>query len=100
MPFYEYECPRCGRFTAFARMARSREDIPCNVCGRAAQRRLSAPALRTLANGLRQAFDRSEASAHEPRTAAARPSGSRPHVHHHHGHSQAKPSRRPWMIGH
>jgi len=45
MPFYAYECDRCGPFEEFRSMARFAEPCDCPDCGEPAPRQLSVAAL-------------------------------------------------------
>jgi len=100
MPLYEYECSHCGGFSAFAAMADSQRDAICDRCGAAAQRRLSAAALRGTPRSLSRALDRSEASAHQPRVKSACSDGCRHDHRSGRAHTHAAGVDRPWMIGH
>lgn len=112
MPLYDYRCPHCGPFQAWAVMAESTAPAGCPDCGVLAPRRPMAPFLNTMNGARRQAQDRNERSAHEPQVMNAgelaglgRPRSGCSHVHGgHHGEGDAKPrlarSSRPWMVGH
>ena len=45
MPFYPYECERCGSFEEFRPMARFADPCECPHCGELAPRQLSVAAL-------------------------------------------------------
>lgn len=110
MPFYDYECPRCGHFTALRPMAESAQPSECESCGQHAPRAfVTAPAIAGMDAGRRNAMARNEKSAHSPmrsgerhgancgccglgkskKRAAASPPASK-----------SFPSARPWMISH
>ena len=44
MPTYEYRCPDGHEFERFAKMSESASELPCPVCGKPAERRLSGGA--------------------------------------------------------
>lgn len=67
MPLYDYACPGCGPFRAWATMARAAEPCACPGCGRGSPRQLAAPHLATMNGSLRQALARAERSSAEPR---------------------------------
>ncbi|MGV6875530.1 FmdB family zinc ribbon protein [Pseudochelatococcus sp. B33] len=72
MPYYEYECGRCGVFTALRPMARYAEPHDCPECGAEAPRVLyTAPAMATMASSRRMAYAVNERSRHEPRLASS-----------------------------
>ncbi|AOV16527.1 hypothetical protein BJI67_05075 [Acidihalobacter aeolianus] len=106
MPLYDYACPDCGDFSAFAPIARASAPAACPACGEDAPRVITAPALALMPSALRQAHARSEKSAHEPRRASKRSCGC--HGSHTCGTGAAKPAlktaaasaARPWMLGH
>lgn len=117
MPLYDYECPRCGVFTA-ARSINDRDQLTqCDHCGRLAIRLVSAPMLNLMAGPRREAMFRNERSRHEPAVSNRHACGSGcgcgvPR----NGRKQAAPltrdvaklgrlnasrtSKRPWMLGH
>ena len=45
MPSYDYDCQRCGPFTASRPMAEFAQPQPCPDCGTAAPRALTVPAI-------------------------------------------------------
>jgi len=45
MPLYDYECRRCGRFSATRPLKEFDQPAPCPACGALAMRALTAPAL-------------------------------------------------------
>jgi putative FmdB family regulatory protein len=109
MPFYDYDCERCGPFTAFRAMAEYEEPLACPDCGASAPRvMLTAPRLGGMDQARLAAHATNERSAHAPRRSAS-------------GHGagcgccsgggakskKAEPpktkgfaGRRPWMISH
>jgi putative FmdB family regulatory protein len=113
MPLYEYDCPDCGPFTAWGRMATAEAPLPCPRCGGAAPRAIASPAL-GMERGRYRAHARNERAAHEPavaRRGTAR--GEVGHGRHRHDHPPLDPrvrrligdapahvSRRPWSVGH
>lgn len=110
MPLYEYHCGDCGPFSAWGVMDAPYAPSACPSCGDAAQRRISAPNLALMSSSTRQAHQRNERSAHEPRQ--TRRAGCGCHGAHtcstagaKTDHStklqrQTKPNARPWMLGH
>jgi putative FmdB family regulatory protein len=42
MPFYDYDCPTCGSFTAMRPMAQFRAPTECPRCGTSSPRQLMA----------------------------------------------------------
>lgn len=44
MPIYEYDCERCGRFTALRKLAQYEQPAPCPACGAEVPRALTHPA--------------------------------------------------------
>ena len=113
MPIYEYECEACGVFTALRKMSESGEPAPCEMCGAESPRILSMPSLAVLGNQQRQAHERNEKSANEPKfsrrsscgcagthtcksgAAKANPETGKPALQ-----MQTKRTARPWMVGH
>jgi putative FmdB family regulatory protein len=89
MPLYEYECERCGGFTAWGLMVLSDQPAPCPDCGADADRVLSPTAV--LMSGGR----RGPPQGSEPRLVqrSSDPPPASPTVHHPH-------AGRPWMMGH
>jgi len=115
MPMYEYDCPKCGDFTALRPMAESALPCDCPDCGASSMRViLSAPGLATMAGNTRKALAINERSAHAPKTlgeykdSQRHPSGcgccgpskkveptkTNPHA------LKGKAAGRPWMISH
>jgi putative FmdB family regulatory protein len=100
MPVYEYRCPRCGVFAELAPMSAAAQPAACPSCRQPAPRIPSVPRLTTLSPALRQAHERNERSAHEPRRAARSTCGAGcGHAPHTPAPRPAGP-RRPWMLGH
>ncbi|HUC67605.1 MAG TPA: zinc ribbon domain-containing protein [Stellaceae bacterium] len=109
MPFYDYDCARCGPFTAFRPMAEYEAPIACPDCGEAAPRiLLQAPLLGGMDQPRLAAHATNERSAHAPRRSA---SGHAPGCGCCAGGKSAAagktakrqkgfPERRPWMISH
>ena len=121
MPLYEYACEECGVFTALRAMSQSSLPMNCGICGCESPRILSAPRLAVLAKSQRDAHERNEKSAHEPRVARrsscgcsgahtckssadgtiskpaqkVNPSTGAPALQ-----MQTKKTARPWMLGH
>lgn len=108
MPNYEYECNRCGGFTASRRIAERNDPLQCPDCGAAAIRVIvTAPAYAGMPAATRLAYATNERAANEPRlskqhgagcaccsaghkTSTAPPAGS----------PRSFPNKRPWMISH
>lgn len=111
MPIYEYQCDRCGTFSNSIPMSRAAEPAACPECGAGSPRIISAPFVAGLSMPLRQAWERNERSAHEPRVSRKSACGCRGA---HTCRPAAEPSRvagaalqastrthsRPWMLGH
>lgn len=106
MPFYDYDCPRCGAFTQLRPMSAFRDACPCPRCGAPAGRdALSVPALSAMDAGARRAHAVNERSAHAPRRSGGHGAGcgccgaaaSRPAAG---GETKSSPGTRPWMLGH
>ncbi len=107
MPVYDYECARCGSFTAFRAMADYAKPASCDECGAAAPRAFhNAPAIAGMDAGLRRGLAVNERSRHEPRrSSGSHPSGcgccgpkrgaAAPA-----GAAKSFPGARPWMISH
>ncbi len=107
MPVYEYECARCGGFTALRNMSESKDAVACPDCGTAAPRVIwTAPGLAAMPAIGRIAQATNERAAHEPRRSSAHGAGcgcckpkaastttAAPGM-------KAFPSARPWMISH
>jgi putative FmdB family regulatory protein len=67
MPVYDYDCERCGGFSARRSMQEAGQPLPCPTCQTRARRVISAPYLATVSKHVRLAQARNERSAHEPR---------------------------------
>jgi putative FmdB family regulatory protein len=105
MPVYEYECQKCGPFTAFRNLAESSLPAPCSSCGALSPKIFSLINMRSLRPAIRLAHERNERSVHAPHVCGSGCS-------HRHAASKTKPSdkpvlqsstkrnRRPWMLGH
>lgn len=97
MPLYDFTCPQCGPFRAWAQMADAGDDVLCPACRGAAARAVSAPHIGAMTSQLRRAIGRSERSADAPSVVKRQHLAGcgcklcRP--------GPASPSRR-WMIGH
>ncbi len=117
MPLYDYECPRCGVFTAARSISDRNQLTRCDHCGRLAIRLVSAPRLNLMPGARREALFRNEKSRHEPAVSSRHACGSgcgcgAPR----NGRTKAAPlvrdagklgrlnasrsSKRPWMLGH
>ncbi len=108
MPNYEYECDKCGSFTASRKIAERNDPLACPDCSAPATRViLTAPRYATMPANMRTAYATNERAANEPRfssqhgagcaccsaghkTSAALPAGS----------PRSFPGKRPWMISH
>jgi putative FmdB family regulatory protein len=77
VPTYSYRCPACGGFDVVRPMAARAEREPCPDCGAPAARLFAAPALRSLAPGLRSALAAQERSADAPEVVGAVPPSRR-----------------------
>jgi putative FmdB family regulatory protein len=118
MPVYEYECESCGVFSALRKMSESSHPAFCQECGSESPRIMSAPRLAVMAKSQREAHERNEKSAHEPKVgrrsscgctgshtcksaadkklpAAAKQEGAKPALQ-----MQTKKTARPWMLSH
>lgn len=106
MPLYDYLCANCGEFSDFAPVSKAALPMSCPDCGVDAPRIIAAPALALMPQGLRQAYGRSEKSAHEPSSLSKRGCGC------HGAHTcetggsipafkaSTNVATRPWMLGH
>ena len=119
MPLYEYECETCGVFTALRGMSDSGQPAPCEEYGCYSPRILSVPRLAVMDKARRNAHERNERSAHEPKAARrsscgcsgshtckpgsdnrsaaqkVNPATGAPALQ-----MQTKKTARPWMLGH
>ncbi len=114
MPAYDYDCARCGPFTALRPMAQWREPHACPGCDTPAPRAaLSVPNLATMDAGRRRATATNERSSHAPKLSSqlapasgahaagcgcCTPKGGRARTGA--DGSKAFPAARPWMISH
>jgi putative FmdB family regulatory protein len=108
MPFYDYDCARCGPFTVFRPMAEYEAPAPCPDCSEISPRiLLTAPGLGGRDGARLAAQATNERSAHEPTRRSAHAPGCRCCS----GRKPAAPTepvprtkgfsdRRPWMISH
>lgn len=112
MPFYDYECRRCGPFTVMRPMAECELPSNCPDCGREAPRAyLTAPFFAAMPAGRRAAFAANERSAHAPQQLSrmdrrhgadcgcCSPKSSRTVKRGRNG-AKSFPSSRPWMLSH
>lgn len=110
MPIYDYDCPQCGIFSKLNPMSRAQDPAPCPKCGHTSRRRISAPYIAGMPSALRQAHERNERSAHEPRTVRKSSCGCsgahtcKPKSGNDAGktplQSSTRLNQRPWMLGH
>lgn len=118
MPIYDYRCDTCGDFEAWGKMSDSSAPAQCAVCGGLGDRIITAPSLAILGANQRNAHERNEKSAHEPKF--SRRSGCGCSGSHTCSNTSAKSSvkdkkkvvktnglemqtrktARPWMLGH
>jgi len=103
MPLYAYSCESCGSFQKWQSMTACEQSIACPHCGRASDRAVSAPTILGMDAHVREAHNRNEKSAHEPKLVRR----NNKQGHHAHAHAGADSggahlhqSSRPWMIGH
>ena len=112
MPIYEYECDACGVFSALRKISESSLPACCDMCGAESARIMSAPQLAVLGKTQREAHERNEKSAHEPRVAKRSSCGcagkhtckTSTKVNPDTGKAalqmQTKKTARPWMLAH
>lgn len=109
MPVYDYDCVKCGRFTAMRPMARSAHPLECPDCGTPAPRAFfTAPAIAGMDAGRRNAIATNERSANEPRQSKAHGAGCgccsgstpKPGIGGTADGAKSFPKARPWMISH
>ena len=117
MPFYDYDCPDCGNFSAFRNLEDRNLPAHCPACQAAARRVISAPNLSLMSGPRRQAFARNEKSRHEPGVSTRHRCGSGCGCGLFKSNSRTKTTRtvdlgkvgkfealrkpkRPWMLGH
>lgn len=77
MATYEYRCARHREFAVRFPIGEAASDVPCPVCGVAAARVMSAPALARTPRRLAAAIDRAERSAEAPEVVSAVPARRR-----------------------
>lgn len=111
MPLYEYECPTCGVFSEMHPISQAQQPAPCPECGASSARRISAPFIAGLSTAVRNAHERNERSAHEPRLArksscgctgahTCRPRQDNPATTATRVQASTRLNQRPWMLGH
>lgn len=106
MPFYEYNCARCGPFTQLRPVSAFRDACPCPRCDAPSGRDgLSVPALSAMDAGTRRAHAVNERSAHAPRRSGGHGAGcvccgTAAPRRNQGGAAKSSPGARPWMIGH
>nr|WP_026331373.1 zinc ribbon domain-containing protein [Thioalkalivibrio sp. ALE11] len=117
MPLYDYQCPNCGDFSDFGRIAESSAPCVCPTCGTDAPRVITAPRLSLMDPSNRQRWERNERSQHAPKkvrrsscgcsgthtcgtqkTSAEKKAGET--TTHPPLQKQTKKTARPWMLGH
>ncbi|MAY71660.1 MAG: formamidase [Halomonas sp.] len=110
MPVYDYKCPEHGLFHELVAMDANGDTQPCPDCGDLASRvLLVSPGLLDMPPERRQAMDRNERAANEPRHGnhtSEQDGGCRhrprdkPRVFYTADGHKTFPSARPWMISH
>ena len=110
MPLYEYRCSEHGLFDRLVPVAERGEQATCPHCGQPSPRVLvSAPRVPQLTPARREAFERNERAAHEPRRGSLASEQAERQVHRPLNPSGALytadgkklfPVARPWMLGH
>lgn len=111
MPVYDYKCAEHGLFHQLQTLAKSGEPQPCPQCQALSPRViLIAPEVMAMAPSLRQAMQRNEVAAHEPKKIIGSESAKscchdpahplKQQVMYHADGSKTFPSQRPWMISH
>jgi len=118
VPIYDYNCEQCGSFTELKKMSESDMAVDCPSCGNASDRVITAPQLAILGKAQRNAYERNEKSAHEPKMTRRSSCGcsgthtcstssnksskqSDKAVAKNNGFEmQTKKTARPWMLGH
>jgi putative FmdB family regulatory protein len=108
MPMYDYDCDRCGPFTALRPMAEFEAPCACPHCEAMAPRvMLTAPAIATMPGARRHAAATNERSADTPGRSHAHGAGCGCGAGSRRGRGVGEPqaakgfpSRRPWMISH
>jgi len=108
MPVYDYECKRCGPFSALRPMAQCAEPLRCDCGALSARVILRAPAIVCRDAGKRKANAVNEEARHEPKLASKHGLGcgccgcgkiGKRSVSAASG-AKSFPSARPWMISH
>jgi len=115
MPYYDFDCPDCGSFSAWRTIANRDVSAFCPECETECTRSVSAPNLSLMPSGNRQAHARNEKSQHQPGVSTRHKCSSRC------GCGTGKPAsrstrtvdlgkagrfetprkaKRPWMLGH
>lgn len=114
MPFYDFECERCGVFSELRTIAERNQPAPCPECDEEADRIISAVNLAIMPANARKAHAINERSAHEPRVRTAHRCASgcgcgkkgpdlvglAQSKMDRFGKFQAPKKKRPWMLGH
>src|ERR1700745_4195338 len=76
MPFYDYDCAACGKFTLLRTMEDRNRSARCPGCQAKAGRSIGAPNLSLMSAPIRQAHARNEKGRHEPRVTGGHRCGS------------------------
>jgi putative FmdB family regulatory protein len=111
MPFYDYECKRCGPFSDSRPMAECADPLSCPECGASSKRAfLRAPAISCSDAGTRKAMALNEKARNEPKLASKHSAGCgccstgrksvKPAAARAAAAAKSFPSARPWMISH
>lgn len=118
MPIYDYDCNICGVFTALRKMSESDANQACPNCGEMSARVIMAPTLAILGATQRNAYERNEKSAHEPKmvkrsscgctgahtcsnsTSKSSSKSDKATSSNNGLQMQTKKTARPWMLGH
>ena len=118
MPILDYNCEQCGPSTDLKKLSESDMAVDCPSCGNASDRVITAPQLAILGKAQRNAYERNEKSAHEPKMTRRSSCGcsgthtcstssnksskqSDKAVAKNNGFEmQTKKTARPWMLGH
>ena len=95
MPLYGYTCTNCGPFQTHGSAKAYDQPAACPICGSASQRMVAAPNLSCTSGAVRQAHERNERSAEQPRVVRREPAESGHSTHHHHRHHHTHPSLPP-----
>jgi len=100
MPRYDYDCVDCGSFEGWASMSRAAEPMPCPVCSGSSRRVICAPSVMRMSAEVRNAMNRNERAAHEPRMSRRSCESADPERRAAPAlRVQTKISTRPWMLG-